>query len=84
MVSKTSAVRSIRLPNQVWAQLAQEVERRGGSVTVNSLIHDLVIVGLLKAAERRATPDPKPVAVRAVAAPKPAFKSRLKGEWKAP
>jgi hypothetical protein len=52
MASTTSSVRSVRLPNDVWAQLVTEAEKRGS--TVNYLLHSFAIVGLLKAAEGRA------------------------------
>lgn len=93
MVSKSSAVRSIRLQNDLWSWLSEEAQRRG--VTVNGLIGDLVLVARLKAAEVVTKPTqkpPKPVAKQApeavpkveAASDRPAFKSRLKGEWKAP
>lgn len=50
MVSKSSAVRSVRLPNDLWARLAEEAGVRG--VALNGLICDLLEVALLRAAER--------------------------------
>jgi len=70
MVSTTSSVRSVRLPNDIWAQLVAEAEKR--ETTVNQLLHSFAIVGLLKSAEGRAAvmelrrvkaPAAKPTAV---------------------
>jgi hypothetical protein len=67
MVSKTSSVRSIRLPNDMWAWLAAEAERRG--TTVNGLVSDLLEVGRLGVAERAAAPV-KPARALKAAPPK--------------
>lgn len=67
MVSSTSAVKSIRLQNDTWTQLAVEAEKR--ATTVNGLIADLVIVGLYRAAEAKAAAPVKP-AVEKAGAPK--------------
>lgn len=59
MVSKSSAVRSIRLQNDIWEWLAAEAERR--QTNVNGLVTDLLLVARLKAEEAKA----KPVDVKA-------------------
>lgn len=53
MASNKSSVRSIRLPKEVWAQLAEEAQKR--ATNVNDVLHSFAIVGLLKAAEGRAS-----------------------------
>lgn len=53
MVSKSSAVRSIRLPNAEWEWLVEEAAHR--EVTVNGLVADLLLVGRLKAEVAKAT-----------------------------
>ena len=67
MASTTSSVRSIRLPNAIWEQLAAEAAKR--ETTVNELMHSFAIVGLYKAAEGRAAAM-EPPAPRKAAAPK--------------
>lgn len=74
-VASKSSVHSIRIQNELWEWLTEEAKRRG--VTPNGLVCDLLLVSQLRAAEVKATEKPDP-------APKAAFKSRLKGEWKAP
>lgn len=54
MVSKLSAVRSIRLQNSEWEWLTEEADRR--ETTVNGLVADLLMVGRLKAEEAGAAP----------------------------
>lgn len=88
MASKSSAVHSVRVQNDLWEWLTAEAKRRG--VTPNGLVCDLLLVGRLRADEARLAPkaeEPKRVAKAkpAAASPKAApFQSRLKGEWKAP
>jgi hypothetical protein len=87
MVSKHSAVRSIRLPNSEWEWLIEEAARR--EVTVNGLVQDLLMVGRLRAEEARAAPvrrpaqkvAPKPVVAKAespLKRPPVPYGSRLK------
>lgn len=84
MPKPPSSVRSIRLPDETWQWLAEEAARR--EMKVNGLVSDLLIVGRLKAEEARASankPAAKPAKTTPKAAPeRPAFTSRLKGEWK--
>ena len=75
MASTTSSVRSIRLPNAIWKQLAAEAAKR--ETTVNELMHSFAIVGLYKAAEGRAAAanaeqTAKPLKTKAKPTPKAA------------
>lgn len=80
--SRISSVHSVRLPNTIWAELDAEAERRG--TNPNKLFVDLMREGLNEASTTPpSTPGPRPKP-NTEASPKPAFKSRLKGEWKAP
>lgn len=63
MVSKSSAVRSIRLQNDLWQWLSDEAERRG--LAVNGLVSDLLEVGRLKAEEAKVKPAAKPKDIKA-------------------
>lgn len=88
MAKPPASVRSIRLPDTVWAALIEEAERRKASV--NSLIGRALLnetsrwsdeeVAAMKARPRKALEINKIEPAR----PAPKFVSRLKGEWKAP
>lgn len=83
MVSKTSSVRSIRLQNEVWARLGEHAEKRG--VNVNAAVAELIEQGLAGATKPMPGADQILTPLRkAEAKTARVFKSRLKGEWKAP
>lgn len=87
MVSKSSAVRSIRLQNDLWAWLAEEAERRG--VAVNALVSDLVLAARDPPERPIVAEHPKVVKAAPTATvpgkmtlPKAAYGARLKGSKK--